>query len=273
MAPLVPRVEPFPETPGLDDAPADLFDQGHLWLQEFVVGAPLRFRVTETGLTFGDGGREFEQWAEPVGYRYAVREVRERFHEDAFRSAVESPGDYTFFGVATRHEGLDYDWARLPGFLGVDLYAPDRDFRPPDVAEQAFERLGLDPVNAVAKELSTRDFRPDRYAFPTSEWYEGPVAGVLVRNKRGGRAILENPAVEPTNPETLAPETLVEQYVAPRRIDRIAADLGDGASVDSVLDRLVDELVREHYAALGDSVDAGAVRSAAAESVARRLGQ
>ncbi|WP_255195704.1 hypothetical protein [Halorarius litoreus] len=266
-------MEPFPATPGLDDAPADLFETGHIWLQEFVVGAPLRFRVTDAGLAFGDERREFEQWAEPAGYRFAVREVREQFDEDAFRSAVEVPDAYTFFGVATRHEGLDYDWARLPGFLGVDLHAPDKGFRPPDVAEQAFERLGLAPVNAIAKELATRDFRPDRYAFPSSEWYDGPVAGVLVRNKRGGRAVIENAAVEPTKPETLAPETLVEQYLTEGRIDRIATDLGDSASVDTVLDRLVDELVREHYASLGDSVDAGAVRSAAAESVARRLGQ
>lgn len=266
-------MEPFPETPSLDDAPADLFESGHLWLQEFVIGAPLRFQVTDGGLRFGDEVREFEQWAEPAGYRYAVHEVRERFDEGAFRGAVESPGDYTFFGVATRHEGLEYDWARLPGFLGVDLHGPDRGFRPPDVAEQGFERLGLDPVNAIAKELPVRDFRPDRYSFPESEWYDGPVAGVLARNKRGGRAIIQNAAVAPTAPETLAPEAVVERDVTPGRIDRIAADLGDGASVDAVLDRLVDALVREHYAALGESVGPGAMRSAAAEPVARRLAQ
>lgn len=266
-------MQPFPETPTLDDAPPDLFEQGHLWLQEWVVGAPLRFQVTETGLVFGDDRRTFEQWNEPPGYRYVVREVRDRFDETAFRAAVDDPGVYTFFGVATRHEGIDYDWERLPGFLGVDVYAPDRGFRTPDVAEQGFERLGLDPVNAVEKELPARDFRPDRYAFPDSAWYDGPVAGVLARNKRGGRAVLGNAAVDRSEPSPPAPETLVAEYVTPERIDRTAERLGDRASVDAVLDRLVETLVRERYAALGNRVDVAELRSAAAEPVARRLGQ
>lgn len=266
-------MQPFPQTPERDDAPPELFEQGHLWLQEWVVGAPLRFRVTDTGLVFGDDERTFEPWDEPPGYGFAVREVRERFDEDAFRAAVDDPDAYTFFGVATRHEGVVYDWGRLPGFLGVDVYAPDRGFRTPDVSEQGFERLGLTPVNAVEKELPTRDFHPNRYAFPASAWYDGPAAGVLVRNKRGGRAVLSNPAVDRSDPPTLDAEALVAEHATAGRIARISDDLGEQATVDSVLDRLVETLVREHYAALGDRVDAAGIRSAAAERVARQLGQ
>jgi hypothetical protein len=266
-------VQSFPETPTLDEAPADLFEQGHLWLQEWVAGAPLRFQVTDAGLAFGDEHRTFDQWNEPPGYGYAVRTVREQFDEAAFRAAVDDPGAYTFLGVATRNEGIDYDWARVPGFLGVDLHGPDRGYRPPDLAEQAFERLGLDPVNALRKELPARDIRPDRYAFPDSAWYDGPVVGVLARNKRGGRALLTNPTVDRAEPPRTAPETLVEGCVTPGRIDRTADELGERATVDAVLDRLVESLVREHYAALGERIDAAAIRSAAAESVARRLGE
>jgi hypothetical protein len=267
------KVQSFPETPTLEDAPDDLFEQGHLWLQEWVVGAPLRFQVTETGLVFGDDQRAFDPWDEPPEYGYAVRTVRERFDEEAFRAAVDTPAEFTFLGVATRHEGIEYDWSRLPGFLGVDLHGPDRGYRPPDLAEQAFERLGLDPVNAVRKELPARDIRPDRYAFPDSAWYEGPVAGVLARNKRGGRALVRNDAVALADPPTVTPETLVAEHVTTDRIDRVVEALGEGASVDAVLDRLVETLVREHYAALGERVDVTAIRSTAAEPVARRLGQ
>lgn len=266
-------MQAFPETPALDDAPPDLFEQGHLWLQEWVVGGPLRFQVGDSGLVFGDDQRAFEQWDEPPGYGYAVHTVRERFDDDAFRAAVDAPGEYTFFGVATRNEGVDYDWSRVPAFLGVEVHAPDRGFRTPDVAEQAFDRLGLASVNALRKELPARDIRPDRYEFPDSAWYDGPVAGVLARNKRGGRALLENADVDCAAPASLDPATLVETHVTPERIDRTAAELGDRATVDAVLDRLVETLIREHYAALGDRVDAAAIRSTAAEPVARRLGQ
>ncbi|WP_255149352.1 hypothetical protein [Halorarius halobius] len=262
-------MQEFPATPAVDDAP-EVIESGHLWLQEWVVGAPLRFRLGDAGLVFGDGARTFDPWEEPVGYRFAARAVRETFDREAFRAAVDAPGDYTFLGVATRFEGVAYDWDRLPAFLGVDVHAPDRGFRTPDVAEQAFERLGLAPVNAVSKELPARDFRPERYEMPASAYRNGPVAGLLVRNKNGGRALVVTPAVG-ADPPTVDPETLVEEAVTPERIDRVAATLGDGTTVDRVLDRLVERLVRERYAALPEPVDADAIRSAAAESVARRL--
>lgn len=252
-----------------------MFEQGHLWLQEWVVGGPLRFRVTDTGLRFGDADDAFEPWDEPPGYRFAASQVREQFDDAAFRDAVVDPSSYTFLGVATRYEGLDYDWARLPGFLGVDVHAPDGGYRTPDVAERAFDQLGLRPVNAVAKELPARDVRPERYDHPASAWYDGPASGVLARNKSGGRARLRNPAVDLADPARVAPEVLVDRRVTDDLVDRTARSVGEPASVETTLDRLVALLVREHYAALGDDVEsaAGAIRSAAAEPVARRLGQ
>lgn len=268
-------MEPFPPTPWLSDAPPGLFEQGHLWIQEWVVGAPLRFQVTDAGLRFGDADVAFEPWAEPAGYRFAAALVREQFDDVAFGDAVADPQAYTFLGIATRYEGLDYDWARLPGFLGVDVHAPDGGIRSPDVAERAFERLGLTPVNAVAKELPARDIRPERYDHPASAWYDGPAAGVLARNKAGGRAVLRNPAVDLADPEPVAPESLVDRRVTDDLVDRVAGSVGEHATVERTLDRLVALLVREHYAALGEDVEAaaGAIRSAAAEPVARRHGQ
>jgi hypothetical protein len=264
-------VHPFPPTPSLADAPADRFEQGHLWLQEWVVGAPLRFRLDEAGLIFGDADRIFDAWDEPTGYGHAVRWVRSRFDEEAFRAEVDATGEYTFLGIATRNEGINYDWDSLPGFLGVDIYDPDGEV-PPDIAERAFERLGLDSLNTFKKEVPARDFRPDRHEVPESAWCDGPAAGTLVRNKRGERAVIHNPAVERETPESIDAATLVDRELSPERIDRVASELGEQASVDAVLDRLVETLARRHYAALDDSVDGAAIRSAAAEPVARRLG-
>lgn len=269
-------MHPFPPTPSVDDAPADLFASGHLWLQEWLVGAPLRFRVDDAGTSFGDRERSFDQWDEPLGYRCAARHVRERFDADAVRAEVADPTDYVFYGVATRDEGIDYDWSRLPPFLGCAVYSAERGFLPPDAAERAFDRLGLEPVNAFEKEVPTRDFHPDRYETPSSAWYDGPAAGTLVRNKRGDRAVISSSTVAPAG-EPSAPvdaETLVERYVTDERVDRTADALAaEGRpSVDAVLDRIVETIAREQYREFSAAgIDAEAFRAAAAERVARRI--
>lgn len=272
-------MQPFPPLPDAADAPADLFDRGHLWLQEWVVGGPVRFRVDETGVTVGDGERVFEPWDEPPGYRHVARHVRERFDASTFLGEVSDPADHVFYGVATRDEGVAYDWDRLPSFLALDVHSPDRGFLAPDAVERAFDRLGLAPVNALRKEVAARDFHRDRFEVPGSAWYDGPAAGVVVRNKRGQRALVPNPACEVADVPPHSPdvEAIAETFLTADRIDRTVAEVGgsDAASVDRVLDRLVETLARERYRTVvaPGGFDAGAFRAAAAERVVRRLGR
>jgi len=190
----------FPPLPDLDDeeAPDDVLE-GHLWLLELIDGSGLRFRMDDSGLLrFGGPEATYADLdAVPLALRSAVRCVRDRFDREALRSAVDDPAGVTFFGVATHRRGTDYDWDRLPSFLGTDVWVggggeadagtTDGAFRPPDSVAAIFDGVGLDPVNAVAREVNARDFDPDRYAVPASAWRDGPAAGVVVRNKRGGR--------------------------------------------------------------------------------------
>ncbi|MDZ5812448.1 hypothetical protein U4E84_13945 [Halorubrum sp. AD140] len=192
----------FPPLPHIDDsdAPDDLLE-GHLWLLELIDGTGLRFSMDESGLLRFGGPEttDVDLDAVPLALRPAVRHVRGRFDREALRGAVAAPAAVTFLGVATHHRGTDYDWDRIPPFLGTDVWVGadgeetagadtgDGAFRPPDAAAAIFEGVGLDPVNAVAREVNARDFDPDEYAVPTSAWRDGPAAGVVVRNKRGGR--------------------------------------------------------------------------------------
>lgn len=260
-------MQPFPATPRLADAPDSLLDGGHLWLFEHVPGAPLRFRVTDRGLQFGDGHRWFEPWAEPLGVRAAVRWVRERFDRDGFETAVDAPAEYAFLGVATRHEGIDYEWDRLPPFLGLDVRGPGG-LLPVDRATSAFERLGLDPVNTFEREVPARHFQPTRHEVPASNWYDGPAAGTLVRRKDGGRALVTG---EPPDEsvDRLDPAAFVDRHATAEAVDAATAALGADPSVDAVVDRLLATLVREHFHELARA-DEAALREAAVERVVRR---
>lgn len=267
----------FPPTPSPDDAADHVFEEGHLWILELIDGGPLRFQLRESGVVrFGDRDRVFDADSIPAPYRHAVRHVRETLDREALRAAVDDASDVVFFGVSTHRTGVAYDWERVPPFLGCDVWSAEKGtYRSPDAATAIFDRLGLDPVNAFDREVRARDFDPDAYAVPRSNWYDGPAAGAVVRNKRGGRAVLSNPelgdADAPDSPVDAEPADLAERYVTERRLERVAADLADrgrAVTVDALFDRVLEDVAREAPPALyGEdaTVDRGAFRSAAAE--------
>jgi hypothetical protein len=247
-------MHPFPSIPRSADAPADLFETGHLWLLEHVVGDYLRFRLQPAGgLQFGDRTRVFDGETPPP-YEHAVDHVREKLDRERLRLAVDDPGSVVFYGVAMHAAGVDYDWERTPSFLGVDVWSGDREqFRPPDAAEQIFEQLGLHPVNAVEKERNARDFDPESYTVSESAWYDGPAAGVLLVNKRGGRAVIENPAVDTdrsVNPVEGSPEAVAREFAPDARFERLAARLdaeGRPVAFQPLYDLALETVLRAHH--------------------------
>ncbi|MFC6614136.1 RNA ligase family protein [Halopenitus salinus] len=189
----------YPSIPRAEDAPDRLLEGGHLWLLEKIDGGHLRMQLRESGLIrFGDRNRVYEDAEEiPVEYRHAVRHVRENLDREALRAAVDDVEDVVLFGEATYRNAIDYEWDRIPPFLGFDVWSDEAGaFRPPDAVESIFEALGLDPVNAIEREVRARDFDPGSYAIPKSEWYDGPAAGVVIRNKSGDRAAMVHPKLE-----------------------------------------------------------------------------
>ena len=261
----------YPPVPHVDDAP-ELFEGGHLWLQELLDGAHLRFRLEDSGaLRFGDSRRTFRDGEVPLAYRHAVRQVRETLDRRALRAAVDDPTAVVFFAEAMHRRSVDYEWHRTPHVLGFDVWDGDAErFLPPDAVERVYEKLGLRPVNAFRKEVRAADFDPDPGAIPASAWRDGPAAGLFVRNKTGGRAKLPNPAVETdVDPEPLSgsAEGLADRYVTDERLRRVAGDL-EGVAFDPLFEGVVESVLREageRFAHEGTTVDLGEFRSVVAE--------
>lgn len=256
--------------PRVEDVP-ELFEHGHLWIQELVAGELLGFRLEPTGqVTFADRHRRIDDV--PTSLRASVRHVRERLDREALLATDADPSAVTFVGVATRFEGVPYEFERLPPFLGTDVWSTPRGgIQPPDVVERTFERIGLAPVNALRKEVDATHFDVDGYEVPASNWYDGPAAGVVFRNKRGTRATLRNPGAEvDPNPLPEEPDVLADAVVTSERVRRVIDRLGGQdriAESETVFELVLEMIGREEYVRLPDT-DERAFRSAVAERVA-----
>lgn len=271
-----------PQISTVEDASDGLFERGHLWLQESIDGGHLRFRLERTGaIRFGDRDRTFEPDDVPFHYRHAVRRIRDRLDRDALDRAVPDVESIVFFGVAPFRRRIDYDWERTPAFLGFGVWSTtDESFLPPDTVEKIFERLGLRPLPAIRKEVRAVDFDPDGYEFPDSKWYDGPAAGVIVRNKRCERAVLPNETIDDHDvsaPVVTSSNELVDRYVTDDRLASIAARLeeqGWPVTPDGLYERVIEDVGRE----VGprpfegqEAIDLGAFRSAVAARTGRYL--
>ncbi|MFW6017633.1 MAG: hypothetical protein ACOCPX_02295 [Halapricum sp.] len=257
-------MDPFPTCVELAENPTT--GQGHHWLVEYVEGRPLRFTLQSDGrLVFGGKHRRYEDGSEPPAISSAVETVRSAFRRDAFREAVPDPESVTFYGIATCQHRIDYDWDRLPAFLGYDVRVPDRGgLLAPENTHASFERLGLAPAVPLEREVRADAIDLGRETFPKSEWADHPVAGIVFADKHGWRGRLLDPD-RPSKPEPPfdSPEAAADTLVT----DRIASR----ASVETALWRIA----RRHRAALIEAdVDPAsqAFRSAVAETLQRRSG-
>jgi hypothetical protein len=261
----------FPSTPRLKDAPPDLLD-GHLWLVEYVDGAPFRFQLQDSGrLRFGDDQRVYDPDDVPAPYQHAVRHVQERLDRTALREAVENVTDIVFFGTAMHRQAIEYDWDRTPSFLGSDVWDAGNDqFRPVTSVGKIFDQLGLDAVAVFERERNARDFDPDSYTIPASGYYDGPAAGVVVRNKQGQRGLLPNLDVATPDETPVVDASATElagRYATDRRFERVASSLEDrgwDVTVDVLYERTLDDILRANHRTLFEgtrSVDMAALRS------------
>lgn len=257
-------MHPIPALPTAEQTP-DLFESGHLWIQELVVGAPLRLSVERTGqLTVAGREQRFGD-DPPPSYRWTVQYIRERLDRDALFDVADDPSEVVFYGVATRFEGVEYDWERLPPFLGTDVWSgPRESLLAPDVVERAFEEIGLVPVNAVEKEVQAKYFDPDGYELPTSAWYDGPAAGVVLRNKTGERAAIRTGERRPVETVDASPDHVAATVATPARLRRVSG--GGSRDFDAVLNRVFDAAHREEHGRLPE-LDDRAIRTAIADRV------
>ena len=247
-------MHPVPEAPSLATVADKVLDRGHVWLFEYVEGGPLRFQLESSGLIrFGDAVTEPADPDQlPPAFHAAIACVRENLDRDVLNANLEDDRDVTFVGTATFRKRIAYDWDRLPAFLGTDVWVGARDqFLPPDAVERIYESVGLEPITVIERERHTRDVTLADVTMPASAWYDGPAAGLFIRNKRGGRAVWKPDEPPPTTPPPSVTDLMRE---SPNERFRRLIEHGHPASVERLADRALTAWFRE-VPALRDADD------------------
>ena len=276
----------YPTLPPLADVP-EILDGGHLWIQEFVDGGLLRYRLDESGhLQIAGEDGVFDHGDVPLHYDRSVGYLRSTIDAAVLERGVSDPSAIVYFGVATYRRRVDYDWERLPPVLGHDVWSgPDKSFLSPDVVEKVFERIGLESVPAVEKERRAIDFDPASYELPVSRFRDSPVAGVVVRNKAGGRGVIRSEGidwdvdgidmdeneVDAIDDGGSTPD-LVEARLTRGRIDGLADELtsaGWPVTTETLFDRALSAFAREVGPDSLDALDPGNLRAAIADRTSR----
>ena len=145
----------------------------------------------------------------------------------------------------------------LPPFVGIDVWSDTQDgLLAPDAATTVYERLNLPTLPAITKEAPADHTDLTQYedgtGFPPSAWRDGAAAGILIRDKTGGRAQVWRVDVTdsiPASPPDTATD-LAAQYATSDRIERTVAalrDRGHTPTVDAIRDQLVADVAREAY--------------------------
>ncbi len=101
--------------------------------------------------------------------------------------------------------------------------------------------------------MNARDFDPGAYEVPESAWYDGPAAGVVVRNKRGGRGKLTADGGDEERREHGAddhedPATLAAREATGDRLERATDAIkrrGEPVRVDALVERVTESVARE----------------------------
>jgi hypothetical protein len=196
----------------------------------------------------------------PTPYRRGAHLVREQIDRAALQAATGDLTEITFFGIATRYEGIAYDWQTLPAFLGVDVWAATQErYLPPDAATSVFRRLDLPTLPAIVKEQPADHTDLSRFTEnadpPASVWADGPAAGVLLRDKTGSRCEtwIDSRMETTSDPEPARAAEVAAEYVTESRISRTITRLdaaGESPTVATIKDRIVTDVTREHYADL-----------------------
>lgn len=177
----------YPKIKYLDDEETkDIFadDDDEIIVEEKADGASARFYVKDGKIFFGSRNKPIGDSDEMIDGNW--RRWTEYVKKKVIPNLDELPRcAVIFYGEAMLRHTINYDWEKIPPFLGFDVMTVgDGKFVDYDEKVSIFENADLPIVSLIkrvkAKEL--RDAKLDDDFVPKSQYYDGWAEGVVFKN-------------------------------------------------------------------------------------------
>ncbi len=170
-----------------------------LLIKEKVDGSNFRFTVIkhegEFKFLFGSKNVEYKINGEPdyeenVDKRFkdAIDWIRENVDaeklakEETYSKNKENPR-YTFFAENMVPHSLEYDWENTPQVLGFDIYSHESErYLSWSTAKNIFKEHGIPTVSVIYTKY-VKNFDPDQYEIPSSNYRDGKAEGIVIINQ------------------------------------------------------------------------------------------
>jgi len=239
-----------------DDENKGILDSGNIVLTEKIDGGNMRFWFDGGIFHFGSRNRELIEEKDKDQFKRCIDYIKEILEQFVFFERYYSFDRYEFFGEACFKHTINYDWNKIPPFIGYSIYdTVTHKFLPWHQVKKIFNDLGF----TVVPEADTDCY----YKIPKSKFYPGNAEGIVFFNyEKQLFAKIVSPEFKEENRKAFGTskkhaenddEKVVLTYCTNARINKAILSLRDsGHPIGMTLMRDLYELVwidiiEEHY--------------------------
>lgn len=216
-----------------------------LVIQEKVDGANFRFMFNKGNIIFGSRTQQLtSSTGEETNVSKNFRRCLSFIKEQIPKEAIKKHDRLIFFGECCVKHSMDYDWDKIPAYLGFDIYDIESDKMIPfKEAKAIFKELNLDFV-PVIKELKAKDIvEVDEKMIPISAYAprgnpDQQAEGIVIKNYENGiMAKLVTANFKEINAEVFGGTPKFQEDDSGKIIARYCTN----ARIEKIIFKLVDE--------------------------------
>ena len=161
-----------------DDENKGILDGGNIVLTEKIDGGQFRFWFENGKLHFGSRNQELIEEKDNNQFKRTIDYVISVLNQSSFYANGDDiiyDSRYEFFGEACFKHTINYDWNKIPPFIGYSIYdIVTHKFLPWSDVKKIFNDLGF----TVVPEADTDCY----YTIPKSKFYPGDAEGIVFFN-------------------------------------------------------------------------------------------
>jgi hypothetical protein len=222
-----------------------LLDEGEIIIQEKMDGGNFRFMFNDGNVVFGSRTQSLtsstgEEVNVNKNFRRCLDFVRDKVKEHP--DLIKEWNRHIFFGECMVKHSMDYDWKKIPPFLGFDVYDIAKEkMMSCDEAQELFKNLGLDFVPIIDLRDAKGINEINENMIPVSKYaaLEGALAeGIVFKNYHNGIfAKIVSTRFKEKNAEVfgLSPKFQEDDT------GKIVARYGTNARIEKMIFALIDE--------------------------------